>query len=85
MWFVLNYLGKQGFRVDGAEDYISALKKINQRNHDLVIFYDEMEEREIDYIKDICSEMAPHVRFLHFNGPIQHLPDRISRIETEGN
>jgi DNA-binding response OmpR family regulator len=82
LWFVLNYLGKQGFLVDGAEDYISALEKINQGDHDLVIFYDKMEEKEMDYIINISSEMAPQIRFLQFDGPMHQLPEQISRMDS---
>jgi hypothetical protein len=85
LWFALNYLGKQGFKVNGAENYISALEKIYKFNPYLVIFYNENEEREIDYIKNISSDMVPEILFFHFDGPIHLLPEHISRIEKKGN
>jgi hypothetical protein len=81
LWFALNYLGKQGFKVNGAENYISALEKINQVNPHLVIFYNENEEKEIDYIKNISSAMMRDIRFFHYDGPIYLLPDLIGPID----
>ena len=48
--FALNFLGKQGYRTDGAINYLDALKKIEKRAFDLVIFWGEMENREKDYV-----------------------------------
>jgi CheY-like chemotaxis protein len=81
----LNYMGKQGYQVDGASDYILALKKIHQAGFDLVIFLDEMEEREKDYIKNLGGSMKGTLQFLNFMDSIQHLPGRIERMIREGD
>jgi DNA-binding response OmpR family regulator len=78
--FALNFMGKQGYQVDGANDYISALKKIHRTGFDLVIFLDEMEEKEKDYIKNIGKTLRSDLSFIYYTDPIQHLPVCINRM-----
>lgn len=76
--FALNFMGKQGYQVDGANDYIYALKKIRRTGFDLVIFLDEMEEKEKDYIRNLAKTFRSDLSFIYFTDPIQHLPDQIN-------
>lgn len=83
--FALNYLGKQGYRVDGAVEHISALKKIHQLKYDLVIFLDKIEEKEQDYIRNMSLALSFHLQFLDFTDPIRHLPALLNRPDQEKN
>ena len=81
--FTLNYLGKQGYRVDGATGYLDALQKIKKSQYDLAIVFDGLEEREIDYIEDLAAEIRPGLRLIRFSDPVQKLPARINRALQE--
>lgn len=81
--FALNYMGKQGYQVDGADDYIHALKKIHQTGIELVVFLDETEKKDKDYIENIGRSLKATLRFLHFKDSIQHLPGHIDRLREE--
>jgi hypothetical protein len=83
MSFTLNFLGKQGYRVDGATSYLDALRKIEGTGYDLVIFFGELDNKEKDYVENIATELRIHLRFLHFSGAVQHLPERINRLMQE--
>lgn len=78
--FALNFLGKQGYRVDGAVNYLDALKKIEADDFSLVVFVGEIANTEKDYVENITSELKPDIQFLHFSGPVQQLPDRINQM-----
>jgi hypothetical protein len=83
MSFTLNFLCKQGYRVDGAIGYLDALKKIEGTGYDLVIFFGELEDKEKDYVENIATELSVGHQFLHFSGPVQQLPERINRLMEE--
>ena len=81
--FALNYLGKQGFLVDGAHDYVNALFKMNKLQFDLVVFLDNMDKKEQDYIQDLNLQTTSNPQFLNFQGPIQELQNRIENMNKE--
>ncbi len=81
--FALNYLGKQGLLVDGAQDYISALFKMNKLKFDLVVFLENVDQKEQDYIENLYHKKNASPRFLNFEGPIQELKNRIENINYD--
>ncbi|MBR9999934.1 MAG: hypothetical protein KFF73_13235 [Cyclobacteriaceae bacterium] len=81
--FTLNFLGKQGYRVNGATGYLDAIKKIEKINFDLVVFFEEMEEKEKDHVENIASFLRHQLQFLHFSEPVQKLPAHINRLVKE--
>jgi len=82
--FALNYMGKQGYQVDGADDYILALKKIHQTDIALVVFLDETEKKDQDYIENIGKSLKTSLQFLHLNDSIQHLPGHLEHLRGPG-